>query len=232
MGAGLTSALADLHETEDLLAAAAVADFKEFCKANSVAVRSAPGFAETVSASWCEEIDSPASRLMLHARHSDLVVLARPHHVDYMPSMLIEDLLIGSGRPIVIAPESAQRCHRYGCRGLERNSRSSPRAHRGDAVARSAKNVLVSVTEDDSTVPQALKHLVWQLAWHGIAALTHIVRGKAGETPALLAQAAAEFQGDLLVVGGYGHRPLREFVFGGVTQALIENAKLPVFMLH
>jgi nucleotide-binding universal stress UspA family protein len=30
----------------------------------------------------------------------------------------------------------------------------------------------------------------------------------------------------------YGHRPLREFVFGGVTQALIENAKLPVFMLH
>ncbi|MGC2033342.1 MAG: universal stress protein [Steroidobacteraceae bacterium] len=234
MGTGLTSALADLHETEDLLAAAAVAHFKEFCKANSVAVRSAPGFAETVSASWCEEIDSPASRLMLHARHSDLVVLARPHHVDYMPSMLIEDLLIGSGRPIVIAPESAPS---GAIDTVVVGWKETPAAARALTAAmplleHAKKVVLVSVTEGDSALPQALKHLVWQLAWHGIAAQTHIVRGKAGETPALLAQAAAEFQGDLLVVGGYGHRPLREFVFGGVTQALIENAKLPVFMLH
>ena len=211
-----------------------MAHFKEFCKGNSVAVRSAPGFAETVSASWCEEIDSPASRLMLHARHSDLVVLARPHHVDYMPSMLIEDLLMGSGRPIVIAPESAPK---GAIDTVVVGWKETPAAARALTAAmplleRAKKVVLVSVTEDDSTVPQALKHLVWQLAWHGIAALTHIVRGKGGETPAVLAQAAAEFHGDLLVVGGYGHRPLREFVFGGVTQALIENAKLPVFMLH
>ncbi|MHB8477415.1 MAG: hypothetical protein ACYDBZ_14130 [Steroidobacteraceae bacterium] len=36
----------------------------------------------------------------------------------------------------------------------------------------------------------------------------------------------------MLVVGGYGHRPLRELIFGGVTRALIETAELPVFMLH
>jgi nucleotide-binding universal stress UspA family protein len=36
----------------------------------------------------------------------------------------------------------------------------------------------------------------------------------------------------LVVVGGYGHRPLREAVFGVVTRALIERAVLPVLMMH
>jgi nucleotide-binding universal stress UspA family protein len=234
MGAGLTSGLADLHEQEDLLAAAAAVHFKNFCKSHSVAVRRAPGFAEAASASWCEEIDQPLSRLMLHARHSDLIVLARPQHVDYMPSMLIEDLLIGSGRPIVIAPDSAPN---GAIDTIVVGWKETPAAARAVTAAlplleRAKKVVLVSVTESNTAMPQSLKHLAWQLAWHGIAAQTRVIDGKTRQAPALLTQAAAELKGDLLVVGGYGHRPLREFVFGGVTQALIENAKLPVFMLH
>ena len=234
MGSGMTSALADLHEEADLLAAAAAAHFKNFCQRHSITVRSAPGFAETVSASWCEEIDRPASRLMFHARHSDLIVLARPQHVDYMPSTLIEDLLIGCGRPIVIAPDSAPD---GGIGTIIVGWKETPESARAltaslPLLERAKKVVLVSVTEGDTVMPQTLKHLVWQLAWHGIAAEARIVEGKASEAPGLLARAAAEFNADLLVVGGYGHRPLRELVFGGVTQSLIENAKLPVFMLH
>ena len=219
VGSGLTSALACLHEEEDLLAAAAAAHFKGFCKSRSVAVRSAPGFAETVSASWCEEIDSPATRLMFHARHSDLIVLGRPHHVDYMPSMLIEDLLLGSGRPIVIAPDSAP----HGAIDtIMVGWKESPEAARALTAAlplleRAKKVVLVSVTEGVGVMPQTLKHLAWQLAWHGIAAESHLIEGKAGDAASLLSQAAAELQADLLVVGGYGHGPLREFVFGGAT---------------
>lgn len=233
VGAGLKSALADLREEEDLLAAAAVAHFKEFCKSHAVPVRSAPGFAETVSASWCEEIDHAASRLLLHARHSDLTVLGRPHHVDYMPSMLIEDLLMGSGRPIVIAPDSA----RSSIDTIVVGWKETPEAARALTAAlplleRAKKVVLVAVTQDDGLAPQTLKHLAWQLAWHGVSADTRIIEGKAGEAPSLLARAAAELNADMLVIGGYGHGPLREFVFGGVTQSLIENAKLPVFLLH
>jgi nucleotide-binding universal stress UspA family protein len=234
VGSGLTSALAYLHEEEDLLAAAAAAHFKDFCKSQSVAVRSAPGFAETVTASWCEEIDSPASRLMFHARHSDLIVLARPHHIDYMPSMLIEDLLIGSGRPMVIAADSAPN---GAMDTIVVGWKETPEAARALAAAlplleRAKKVVLASVTEGDSVVPQTLKHLAWQLAWHGISAESRVIEGKGSDAAALLSQVAADIHADLLVIGGYGHRPLREFVFGGVTRSLIENAKLPVFILH
>jgi nucleotide-binding universal stress UspA family protein len=234
MGAGLASALADLHEEEDLLAATAAVHFREFCKNHTVPVRSAPGYSDSVSASWCEEIDRPAGRLMFHARHSDLIVLARPHHIDYMPSTLIEDLLIGSGRPVVIAPDStpkgAMDTIMVGWKETPATARALTAAL--PLLERARKVVLASVTEGDTAIPQTLKHLAWELAWHGIAAETHIIDGKKGEAAALLAQEAAELRADLLVVGGYGHRPVREFVFGGVTQSLIESAKLPVFLLH
>jgi nucleotide-binding universal stress UspA family protein len=36
----------------------------------------------------------------------------------------------------------------------------------------------------------------------------------------------------MLVVGGFGRSPLRECVFGGVTQVLLRRAAFPVFMVH
>src|ERR1700690_2328164 len=109
MGPALGNALRHLRDEERRLSFRARPHFDQFCESTGVPVRNEPGNSDGVSASWCEEIDHAASRLLCHARHSDLVVLGRPHHVDFMPRMLIEDLLIDSGRPIVIAPESAAR---------------------------------------------------------------------------------------------------------------------------
>jgi nucleotide-binding universal stress UspA family protein len=45
----------------------------------------------------------------------------------------------------------------------------------------------------------------------------------------LLSQAAA-FGADLLVMGAYGHSHLTEWLFGGVTRAVLREARLPVLM--
>jgi nucleotide-binding universal stress UspA family protein len=37
---------------------------------------------------------------------------------------------------------------------------------------------------------------------------------------------------DLLVVGGFGHAPWREAMFGGAAHTFIEHAELPVFIVH
>ena len=47
-----------------------------------------------------------------------------------------------------------------------------------------------------------------------------------------LIEAAADANADLLVVGGFGHRPVREYVFGGVTRDMLEDARLPVLLAH
>jgi nucleotide-binding universal stress UspA family protein len=37
---------------------------------------------------------------------------------------------------------------------------------------------------------------------------------------------------DLLVMGGYGHSRLREFVLGGATRGILGSMTAPTFMSH
>ena len=71
-----------------------------------------------------------------------------------------------------------------------------------------------------------------QLAWNGVAAEPRTLCESKDPVAQQLAEAAAEARADLLAVGGLGHSLLREHVLGGVTRALLEGAKLPVFLMH
>jgi nucleotide-binding universal stress UspA family protein len=115
--------------------------------------------------------------------------------------------------------------------------KETPEASRALAAAmpqlRGARRVfLVSVEEDQAATLADLEHLARQLQWNGIAAEPRFISDKSTEVSRQLMKLAAETHADLLVVGGYGHRPLREAVYGGVTRALIESADLPILMMH
>ena len=43
---------------------------------------------------------------------------------------------------------------------------------------------------------------------------------------------AADSGASMIVMGGYGHSRLREFVLGGVTRSLLQQAPVPVLMSH
>jgi len=53
-----------------------------------------------------------------------------------------------------------------------------------------------------------------------------------GDIGAALLAMAAEVHADLLVMGGYGHSRLREFVLGGVTRGILSAMTVPVLMSH
>ena len=48
----------------------------------------------------------------------------------------------------------------------------------------------------------------------------------------LILQAADEINADLIVAGAWGHKRLREMIFGGVTRELISNQITPVLLSH
>ncbi len=233
-GRAMTDALEHLRAQDEQLSANAVKHFEAFCSASKVAVQATPTTREEISANWSEETDQPEMNLMFHARHSDLVVLGRARNVDLMPNNLIEMLLVGCGRPIVIAPDSPPTSVTgtivVGWKETSEAARALAAAM--PLLRRAQRVVLVGVAEGGAAAPEALDHLMRQLAWHGIAAETRVSGDKSKPVAAQLLQAAADLHADLLVVGGFGHAPLREVVFGGVTQTLIEHAELPVFILH
>ncbi len=43
---------------------------------------------------------------------------------------------------------------------------------------------------------------------------------------------AADSGADFIVMGGYGHSRLREFVLGGATRGILQSMTVPVLMAH
>jgi nucleotide-binding universal stress UspA family protein len=172
------------------------------------------------------------------ARQADLVILGQVNP-DHPPPpegrQLVEDVLMTSGRPILVIPY-AGRFQIVGTRILVgwNNSREAARAV-NDAMPLFAKAASVTILEvsarksatDDATGADITRHL----SRHGIRAET-IRTVASSSTPDLLLNYAADVSADLLVIGGYGHSCLRELVLGGVTRKLLRHMTLPVLMSH
>ena len=53
-----------------------------------------------------------------------------------------------------------------------------------------------------------------------------------GDVGSSVLSRANDFDTDLIVMGGYGHTRLREWVLGGVSKTLLEHMTVPVLMSH
>ena len=70
------------------------------------------------------------------------------------------------------------------------------------------------------------------LARHGLKVDVHrIVGGNIDVADALLSH-AADCGADFMVMGGYGHSRLREFVLGGVTHSIFRSMTVPALLSH
>ena len=88
----------------------------------------------------------------------------------------------------------------------------------------------MTVAEGDEPEESA-DRLVRNLAWHGLRTSKQILHpGDRSAVETLLA--AAQEVASLLVMGGYGHSRVREWIFGGFTQRVLEDAPLPVLLAH
>lgn len=233
-GAALTDALGQLQKRNDQLAADAAGHFRDFCSGNRITTRSSPIPIRELSAAWLEKTDAGERELFQHARHCDLVVLGRSRHSSLMPPDLIQQMLLRSGRPVVLAPDT-RRAKKTGTYAVGWNE--TPECARALACAMplleiAERVVLLTVAEGSTATLEQLEHLAVQLAWHGINAETRLIRADSQPVADTLIEAVTRLDPDLFVAGGFGHARLREYIFGGVTQQLIQNAQFPALLLH
>jgi nucleotide-binding universal stress UspA family protein len=70
------------------------------------------------------------------------------------------------------------------------------------------------------------------LARHGASvSVKRIAKGDLSVQDAILSY-AADSSADFMVMGGYGHSRLREFILGGVTRSILNSMTVPVLMSH
>lgn len=208
-------------------------NFAAFCSGVGLAEASAPASAAAApSAEFHVETGEEPRWIAAYGTAADLIVARRGDAEDIPAHTTLEAALLETGRPILI-PGRAPLPERF-----ERIAiawKPTPQAARSVALAapflERAKEVLVMTVDEEPQARHDCDRLVRNLAWHGLAAKAErIAPGPEGAAASLLAAVAG--RADLLVMGGYGHSRLREWVFGGFTQYVLAGAPLPVLMAH
>lgn len=170
------------------------------------------------------------------ARRFDLSVVGQAKPSDPEGGIIVEGALFGSGRPVIVVPY----IQRKGIK-LDRvvvcwdGSRAAARAT-GDAIpflTRAKKVDVVTIATAPAKceeVPGA--DIAQHLARHGRnVEVQRLVVADIDTTSAILSY-VADAGADLIVMGGYGHSRLREFVLGGVTRGILGSMTVPVLMSH
>jgi nucleotide-binding universal stress UspA family protein len=183
------------------------------------------------------ELSAAPSVFARVARRFDLAVIgqAKPD-VGVLDQLMVEGALFESGRPIFVVPYiQKSRLSLNRAMVCWDGSHNAARAI-SDALPLLArtKNVdVVTITGEKAKsdeLPGA--DIAQHLARHGLKIeLRRIVIGK-NEVADTILSLAADLSTDFLVMGGYGHTRMREFILGGATRGILAAMTVPTWMSH
>ncbi len=171
------------------------------------------------------------------ARRFDLSVVKqqepdRPNGDD----LIVEAALFQSGRPTVVVPYIQKAPLK-----LDRvlvawdGSHGAARAI-GDAMPflRRAKAVDIVMVADGRTRKDEVPgvEIGQHLARHGLEVEVRQLVAEGVDVANTILSFAADNAVDFMVMGGYGHSRLREFVLGGATRGILQTMTVPVLMAH
>ena len=207
---------------------------KELLRAFEIAAGKAGLRFDTIlEESMQDEVSDAAIR---HARLRDFTIVSTSD--PELADSDAEDLLFGSGRPILIPPRNLKRGDAPSLDNIAVAWDSSRVATRAisDALPllRLAKHVRVFTVLNEKALPSTRLNAELQahLARHGIkAAIEHIDARRRPIVDVLRAYVEAKDIG-MLVMGGYGHSRLKEFILGGATKAVLTRPFQWTFLSH
>jgi len=226
---GVAVSLIEAERTKATEAAdAAIAKFEEAARRHGLSAES-----RRIDASFA----IAGEQFALIARRFDLAVVTQAEPRKVVPEgMIIEAALFDSGRPVLAVPYIQRN-------GLTLNramvcwdgSRNAARAA-NDALpflARAKTVEVVMVTAErvkSDEMPGA--DIAHHLARHGLNVSVQRIVAVETDVANTILSYAADAGTDFLVMGGYGHSRLREFVLGGATRGILGAMTVPVLMSH
>jgi nucleotide-binding universal stress UspA family protein len=234
MGPALSNALRDLDAQAKTRSALAAQHFRDFCARSTVEICDVPGNAKGVTASWQAEDGHALRRIMFHARHNDLVVVGRAKTANGLPADFLEELLLGCGRPVLIATSAPAPAPTGTIMVCWKESAEAARAVNAAMpfLIQARRVVVAGVAETGENLAEALSDVARQLAWNGVRAELRPLVAAGAAIPGLLASAAQDCNADLMVLGAYGRSRMREILFGSCTRSVIHDAGMPVLLMH
>lgn len=189
---------------------------------------------------WRSAIHMPLPAIAALSRAADLIVTSRVMHrgaSEYFSTVAPGALVLQAGRPVIVAPTDSRALQLRNVMVAWSDSRESRRAV-ADALPllKRAETVMVAEVcnrEDAAAAKNRLDDVAESLLRHGVRANTTVrVEEKGGDVPDQLLEVANQLKADLIVAGGYGQSRFQEWVFGGVTRALLSQSSRAILLSH
>ncbi|WP_245494273.1 universal stress protein [Mesorhizobium sp. M4B.F.Ca.ET.017.02.2.1] len=149
--------------------------------------------------------------------------------------MTAEAVVFGSGRPTLLLPDATD----VGALDHVVIAWDGSRvAARAVADARPflelATMITVLTVTDEKPLPgqDIGERLAQGLRTRGLVAEAASIQAGARSIATAIQEYALEIGGKLLVMGGYGHSRVRDFVLGGATEGILSDLRLPILLSH
>jgi nucleotide-binding universal stress UspA family protein len=193
--------------------------------------------AKGVSATWQPITGDEVETTIAEARYHDLVVLGRPAELTALSTNGIGAVLVGSGRPLLLAPKASPESLAPTVAIAWKEGPEVARAMTAAAplLAKANRVIVLTANEDDAKCGERVvstERLAAQFRRHGATSEARLVVPGGRSLPDAVIDTAVECGAGVLVMGGYGHSRLRELVFGGFTRHVLQSSRLPVFLFH
>ncbi|MET4634386.1 universal stress protein [Kaistia defluvii] len=184
-----------------------------------------------------------SKKLMLGLAGNAATIEARYYDVSLVPwavdNLVIQELaqsvVFDAGRPVILVPPSATSKPIGHVAIAWDGSRVAARAL-ADLMPLLAQNTFITVltvqNEKPLEAPDIAEALAASLKRRGVQALARNVELGGREIAEALQETALEVGADLMVMGGFGHTRLRDFILGGATKGVFSDLRLPVLFSH
>lgn len=182
------------------------------------------------------EIGDPAWAILTQAQRYDLIVLGLETYFKSMPGGgscdTLDKVLHSPPRPVVATPCAAVGGNMavIGFDGSLQASRTLA-AYVSSGLAVIYDNVVVTIDTDFEEATRIAARAVDYLSLHGIQVKPRPVETRL-DPASILLDHANQMQAGLVVMGAFGHSPMREFFFGSTTRGVLTNSKVPVMLYH
>jgi nucleotide-binding universal stress UspA family protein len=186
-----------------------------------------------LNTSWQACVEAPNRCLAASALQADLIVTGSRAESDgpYSHWVNVGELVLTAGRPVLVAAAGVEEIKAETIVIAWKDTREARRAV-ADALPflKAASDVVVASFEDGGGADrESLSDVLAWLRRHAVKARGDIYPAKHGISAAL-EETSQGLGADLVVMGGYGHSRLREWLFGGMTRDLLAASTLNRFM--
>jgi nucleotide-binding universal stress UspA family protein len=187
----------------------------------------------SASASWVEEPGRQVDVIKRHGRLTDIICVAKPDVDRNLGSNTLKSALFNTGRPVMMCPHTDTISEKFGD-NLSIAWNGSTEAARAVALTigliESASKVFILTTGNEVHGASA-EDLLDFLAMRGVKAELQRFAAKKKIGQELLERSKA-CGADFMVMGAYGDSHEKETIFGGNTQYIVDNANMPVVLVH